>query len=106
MGELAMRPRWPQIALETLGLWRSCIRGWKTCLVLIRSPGYLPPTLCEFFKANWAAFAASLLDSLRTDGAVTFGDEKLDKQYNDDMPYIALGKWFRWTTVIPRCLSR
>ena len=50
--------------------------------------------LSEFFKANWAAFSASILDSLRTDGAVTFGDYGLDKRYNEDRPYIALGKWF------------
>lgn len=94
MGELAMRPRWPQIALETLGLVEVVYPGLEEMPCPDLLVGLLSPNLCKFFKANWAAFAASVLDSLRTDGAVTFGDDKLDKQYNDDMPYIALGKWF------------
>lgn len=94
MGELAMRPRWPKMALETLGLIEVVYPGLDELLCPDPLVGLLPPGLNEFFKTNWIAFAASILDSLRTDGAVTFGDEKLDKQYNDDMPYIALGKWF------------
>ncbi|HRR32934.1 MAG TPA: DEAD/DEAH box helicase [Kiritimatiellia bacterium] len=94
MGELVRRPRWPQIALETLGLVEVVYPGLEELSYPDPLVGLLPPVIGEFFKANWAAFAASVLDSMRTDGAVTLGDEKLDKQYNDDMPYIALGKWF------------
>lgn len=94
MSELALRPRWPQIALETLGLIEVVYPGLEELSCPDTLIGLLPPVLSEFFKANWAAFSASILDSLRTDGAVTFGDYGLDKRYNEDRPYIALGKWF------------
>ncbi|NLX27014.1 MAG: hypothetical protein GXY61_13830, partial [Lentisphaerae bacterium] len=94
MGELALRPRWPQTALETLGLVEVVYPGLEKLLCPDALVGFLPPMLGDFLKANWAAFVASILDSLRTDGAVTFGDDKLDRRYNDDKAYIALGKWF------------
>lgn len=93
MGELAMRPRWPQMALETLGLVEVVYPGLEELSCPDPLVGLLPPELANFFKGNWATFVASILDSLRTDGAVTFGDEKLDEQYNADLPYVALGKW-------------
>lgn len=90
--ELARRPSWPNLSLETLGLVEVVYPG----LAGLKAPdgllGTLPEGIVRRLEKVWPELVASLLDSLRTDGAVSLGKDEWDENYSD-ADYQVIGKW-------------
>lgn len=102
--ELAVRPSWPRISLETLGLVEVVYPGLEKLSCPDQLIGLLPPDIADRLKKNWPMLLASLLDSLRSDRAVTLGDESRDNLYFDFSPapigmYFSLADSFQSTLV-------
>jgi len=79
--ELARRPGWPNPSLETLGL----VEVFYPSLGGVQAPaeilGILAPDVAQQLETLWPDFLASLLDSVRNQGAVTLGSEEADRDY-------------------------
>jgi ATP-dependent helicase YprA (DUF1998 family) len=91
--ELALRPSWPNISLETLGLVEVVYPGLERLSCPNSILGKLPQDIARRFEANWPALIASMLDTLRTDRAITLGSESHDALYSDGTP-VPVGRWF------------
>ncbi len=53
--------------------------------------GQLPATIRQGVAGRWPELVATLLDSLRVDGAITTGEQELDDDYSED--HAPIGKW-------------
>lgn len=91
--ELARRPSWPNVSLETLGLVEIVYPGVKDLAAPTALLGRVPDSIRDRLETIWPSLVGSLLDSLRTDGAVTLGSEEWDENYSD-ADYQVVGKWF------------
>ena len=90
--ELARRPSWPNISLETLGLVEVVYPGIEKLTAPDSLLGRVPAAIRDRLENIWPQLAASMLDSLRTDGAVTLGSDEWDETYSD-ADYQVIGKW-------------
>lgn len=90
--EMARRPSWPNISLETLGLVEVVYPGIEQLTPPDTLLGCVPSAIRDRLGKVWPNLVASLLDSLRTDGAVTLGSDEWDESYSD-ADYQVIGKW-------------
>ena len=89
--ELASPIRRSVNTLESLGLVEVTYPGLEQLTPSAQFLGVLPTeTLRECVSKHWTDLLASLCDTLRTDGAVTLGDE-LDDSYN--FGSLLIGRW-------------
>jgi DEAD/DEAH box helicase domain-containing protein len=90
--ELARRPSWPTVSLETLGLVEVVYPELETLAAPDSLLGRVPSHVRDRLAKVWSQLVASLLDSLRTDGGVTLGSDDWDENYSD-ADYQIIGKW-------------
>lgn len=90
--EMARRPSWPNISLETLGLIEVVYPGIEKLTPPDTLLGCVSSAIRDRLEKIWPNLVASLLDSLRTDGAVTLGSDEWDENYSD-ADYQIIGKW-------------
>lgn len=90
--ELARRPSWPNISLETLGLVEVVYPEIEKLKAPDSLLGIVPAGVRDRLESIWPQLVASLLDSLRTDGAVTLGSDEWDENYSD-ADYQVIGRW-------------
>lgn len=83
-------PSWRNRSLETLGLAEIVYPGIESLRPDRRLLGTFPNAKSRgVIESEWPLFLASLLDTIRMDGAVTLGSEEAD--YNEH--YFPLGSW-------------
>ena len=90
--EIARRPSWPNVSLESLGLVEVVYPGVEKLIPPDSLLGVVPTAVRQRLEETWPEMVASLLDSLRTDGAVTLGGELDDVEYSD-ADYQVISKW-------------
>lgn len=85
--ELARRPGWPNPSLETLGLVEVFYPGLRNLRAPDEILGVIPFDSASALERLWPDFLAALLDSLRSQGAVTLGNQNndLDYQYGNGL---------------------
>lgn len=79
--ELARRPAWPSPSLETLGLVEVVYPGINALRVPNDVLGLLPSTAAQRLEEHWGDYLSTLLDAVRTQGAITLGNEEADRDY-------------------------
>ncbi|MDB6175037.1 MAG: box helicase [Chthoniobacteraceae bacterium] len=79
--EMARRPVWPNPSLETLGLVEVVYPGIEKTPVPLEILGILPPDTAAKLEAVWLDYLAALLDAVRSQGAISLGDETSDHDY-------------------------
>ncbi len=90
--EIARRPPWPNPSLETLGLVEVVYPGLSEIIAPPEILGRLAAPIADRLSIIWPDFVASLLDTIRNQGAVTLGSEEDDRDYQYGNALI--GKWF------------
>ena len=90
--ELARRPVWPRLSLETLGLVEVVYPGITKLSPPAAFLGVLPSSLIPRIESLWPDYLSALLDSVRNQGAVTLGSPSDDSDYQYGNGFI--GKFF------------
>ncbi|MFA5264890.1 MAG: DEAD/DEAH box helicase, partial [Opitutaceae bacterium] len=80
--EFMRRTQWPDVSLETAGLVEIVYPGVEQLGLPDEIRSQIPADqLDQVLVANWPAILASLLDTVRTDGAITLGSREADLAY-------------------------
>ncbi len=79
--ELARRARWPNPSLETLGLVEVRYPGIEQIPAPNELLGRLPKAIATSLETIWPDYLAALLDAVRSEGAITLGSERDDRDY-------------------------
>ncbi len=80
--EFMRRTQWPDVSLETAGLVEVVYPGLELLPFPTGIDALLPSEQCaQGFREIWIDYLAGLLDTIRTDGAVTLGSREEDLTY-------------------------
>jgi DEAD/DEAH box helicase domain-containing protein len=82
-------PSWSRISLETIGLAEIVYPSLEAVPAPVELMGILPEQPRQMIQRTWAAFLATLLDTIRMDGAITLGSEEADETEH----FFPLGSW-------------
>lgn len=82
-------PAWNQVSLETLGLAEIVYPGLQSLKMPENFAGILPSNIKSALSEGWPSLISVLVDTIRTDGAITLGNEVLDQSAH----YFPLGNW-------------